>query len=265
MIKEFKQNKKEIEKINKNLDNLRDKNRKKGYKIKFNIYDKQIRKLTNERDNKISKLDKEFEKIEKQEMDKKDKLSIHINKVKRILEFIKINKEGVRKLDFKAYSHFSYQGKKNNLEPIDTIADDEFKKIQVFIYKNDKPINCYTLCVVGMTIFNKDILEIPYSYGLDIIKEGGHFSIGTGIKELSEEEKLKVYYNKNKDKILKEFLEEHKKAEEEYKEVLENYINKKEWIKLYIESRIYYYENHYSRGTETDEYKKFKKELESLK
>jgi len=265
MIKEYKNNQKEIKKINDNLGKSREKNKKEIYKIRYDIYDKKITALQDERNKKINKLNDEFKKIEIKEKEKIEKLSVHISKVKRILEFIRINKKGVRELDFKAYSYYGYPREKHYLKPIDTIADDKFKKIQVFICENDKPKNKFSLCVVGMTIFNDDVLKIPYSYGLHISKEDGYFNIGLGLKDLPREQELKDFYGKNKDNILKEFLQEHKKAELEYKEVLENYINKKEWIKLYLENQLKYYENSVSRGTETDEYKKIKKELGGLK
>lgn len=264
LIKQYKENEKEIEKIYNSFDKLEKKNKDETYNLKYEIYDKKIRALQEERDKKITKLNEQFREIGNKKKEEIEKLSVHINKVKRILEFMRINKEGVRDLNFKAYSYYGYPREKNYLKPIDTISDDEFKKIQVFIYGNDKPKNKFSLCVVGMTIFNENILEIPKDY-LHINKEDGYFNIEKWIKDLPTEEELKIYYEKNKDKILKEFLEEHSKAEEEYKEVLDNYINKKEWIKFYLESRLKYYEYRVSRGIETEEYKKIKKELEKLK
>lgn len=265
MIQQFKENQRKIKTISNNLDKLEEKNKKEIYKIKYTIYDKKLRELIEERNKKINTLKEDFYKVSEKQNKEIKNLYFHINKVKRILEFMKIKKEGVKNLDFKAYSYYGYPKEKNYLKPLAIILNDEFKNIQVFIYENDKPKNKFSLCVVGMTIFNTDILEIPKSYGLHINKENGYFNIEKGIKDLPTKEELKIYYEKNKDKILNDFLEEHKKAEEEYKEVLNNYINKKDWVKLYLESRLYYYENCYSHGKETEEYKKIKKEIKNLK
>ncbi len=222
LIQQYKENDREIEKINNNLDELREQNRKKTYNLQYKIYWDKIKELEKERDEKIEELNGDFEEKEKEKTKEKEEKEVVIFNVQRILKFLEINKK-IRNLNFKAYSYNGYPRDKNYLKPIDTIADDEFKKIQVFIYGNDKPKNKFSLCVVGMTIFNEDILKsIPKSY-LQINKENGYFNIEEWIKDLPTDTELKTYYEKNKDKILKEFLEEHKEVEEKYLDILKNY------------------------------------------
>jgi len=218
LIKQYQGNQKGIEKINNSLDELRTKNEKETYNLQYEIYQDRIRALQDERDNKISELHKQFNEKANIKNQEREKLEGVIFKVRRIIEFLKIEKTD---LNFRAYSYNGYEREKNFLKPIDTISDD-FKKIQVFIYGNGKPKNKFALCVVGMTIFNKDFLELPKSY-LSINKEDGYFNIEKWIKDLPTEKELKIYYEKNKDKILKDFLEEHKKIEKEYLNILENY------------------------------------------
>ena len=150
---------------------------------------------------------------------------------------------------------------KQYIDPIETIKNDEFAKISVFICGNRKPKNKYTLCVIGSTILNEDLLKVPYSYGLDVHTDNAN--IRSWIRDAPNKKELVTYLEKNKDKILKDFLEEHEKTQEEYKEALE-ITNCKEWKIAYWENKKDYYENHYSNGTETPEYKAVLKKLKEL-
>ena len=126
MINEYKENQKKIKTISDNIDKLQEKKGKEIYNLKYKIYDEKIKVLQDERDKKIDKLEDEFEKIENKKKEEIENLSIHINKVKRIIEFIEINKKEIRNLNFKAYSYYGFPKEKNYLKPLDIIYNDEF-------------------------------------------------------------------------------------------------------------------------------------------
>ncbi|HEY0090247.1 MAG TPA: hypothetical protein VGB37_15470, partial [Candidatus Lokiarchaeia archaeon] len=148
-------------------------------------------------------------------------------------------------------------------KPIDILKETEFLKIFVYITGNRKPKNSFSLIAVGNSYFNEKVIKIPYSYGVEAhIDEA---NIRTGIKDFETEEQLKNYLNKNKSRILKEFIENHSKIEERYKLVMKEVENKKEWEIAYLENEKEYYEKCVSRGNETDEYKEVLKALKRLK
>ena len=142
--------------------------------------------------------------------------------------------------------------------------ENNYAAIKVFIINNRKPKNKYSLIVAGNTIFDNDTLniKIPYSYGVDCYEKNAN--IFFRIKDAPNKEDLTVYFNKNKAKILKDFLIEHKKAEAEFEEIKKMTINNKEWEIIYLEEKKYYYENNVCRGTETQEYKEIIKKLKEL-
>jgi DNA repair exonuclease SbcCD ATPase subunit len=146
------------------------------------------------------------------------------------------------------------------LKPIDILHEDKYLILKVFIGDNDKPKNKKTLFVLGDTIlkfnhYESKVLTLPHEENAPIRKH---------IKDLPKEKELKVYYEKNKNKILKSFIEEHKKAVAELEEVRKN-TDSKEWTILYLEHKKEMFENNYRRYEENEDYKKVVAELETLK
>jgi len=184
----------------------------------------------------------------------------------RIMEFIKVYEGEKRDLKISCYYYdrSKYPTEKVYLKPIDTIFTNEYLNIQVFIYFNSKLTNKYSLCFVGYSIFNEDIIKFPKSYGLNIHAENRYFQIEVNIKDLPTEKALIEYYNKIKNKYLFDFLTDHELRVKEYLEVVVMYSKDINWKIAYLEHQKEYYEKNYSRGTETEEYKKIIKELESI-
>ena len=223
--------------------------------------------------NRISKKYNKFnEKIEKQIKPYSEKIS----EFKKIIKLIETSKAKVD-LNIEMYKYDyprdedgdvirtdtgSYPDKERMfLKPISILKNDEFCNIAVYIYTNKKPTNCYSLCVVGRSIFDSEnILSFSWSH-LSNIDENGHFK--RELKSLSDTESLVKWFNKNKQKIFKEKIKKIEETIKEYKEVIKN-TNTKEWEIAYFESRKDYYENHYSHGEETKEYGEVIKKLVDL-
>ena len=150
--------------------------------------------------------------------------------------------------------------------PIGLLVEDDFKKILIYVTKNSKPKNKYDLIACGDTRLTGNLLNIPCSYGIDAYVHNSN--IRELIKSFTTEEGAVDYFKRNKDKILKKFLEEHKEVEEKYKEFIQaiesNESIKRDWDIAYLENQKYYYENNYSNGIETEEYKEICKKLEGL-
>ena len=134
--------------------------------------------------------------------------------------------------------------------PFKILADDDYKKIALYITVNKKPVNCFDLEVRKNTIFNLDD-----SYYTD--KEIVLYS-GPTIKA------VKSWYEKKEQKIREEHLDIYKGIEAGYHEAIELF-KKPDWRMAYMLYKKDYYENYYSGGTYTPQYKKILNEIERLK
>ena len=257
MIKKYKENLKGIKQIE---DKIQIKNNtcdKEIRDIGLNCH-KQIRELQRERDNKIYEIELEQRKKINSHKQIISDLTMHVNKVERILEFIDIYKNKDKTTDFKIEINNPHRHEEF-LEIIEEVKN-KYLNLQVVIAGNNKPKNKHSLCIIGKHIFNKKIIEFTHDY-LPRILNSLYLNIGICLKEASDIDSLKQWYIKNKDKVLNAILDKYYIIEQEYDYVKENYIENKEWTKLYLEWKIYYYEHYCRRGTEQKEYKDLKKQL----
>jgi len=153
------------------------------------------------------------------------------------------------------------------LKPIDTLHEDKNLILKVYIGDNTKPKNKKSLFVLGKSVLNLNhyeskVLTLPHDYGINSNEENA--SIRSILKDFPTEKEAKAYYEKNKTKVLKSFLIEHKNAVAELEEVRKN-TTSYDWKLLYLESKRDYYINSYSGYEENEDYNKVLKELEELK
>jgi len=225
---------------------------------------------------------KENLKEQRAEADKKQK------EFKRIISFMDILKKEkeFKKDDFCAYfydypkdengeikrvkkdNYFCFPKKeKIYLNSIGTLYEDKNLILKVYIGNNRKPKNKKSLFVLGKSVFYKnvfksDIINIPNDYGINTLEENA--SIRKLIKDFPTEKEAKTYYENNKTKILKSFIEDHKKAVEELEKVRKKTISK-DWQILYLEEKKENFKNNYSEYEENEDYKKLVAELKKLK
>jgi hypothetical protein len=261
-IEEYHKAKQELDKLNKEEKMLHEKQKTELDKI-HNYYWEMERALCDRKDKEyeiIEDIHKEQDNEIQKRMEPHTKILSEYNK---ILIFMEIYKSEKNPNDFIVYRYEGYypDQKKKSYIPIDTIKNDKYAKIQVFITPNSKPKNCYSLVIAGRTIFYESIIRPPYTYGCDCNHDGANILFNPIDKPTEDE--LKAYYKKRKQSILKEFLDEHKKIEKEYEEVIKNTSNK-QWEIIYWEYQKDYYENHYHMGIETGEYKEILKQLKKL-
>ncbi len=245
---------------------------------KYNVYDEfskledNLRERKRKAEDKIRRKEEKFKYgISKEE----EPYCKQVSEFKRVISFMGIIKDKDKNLNFEVYYYdypkdkkgekdYSKEREKIPYKEIATIKNDEYALIKVFITDNRKPKNKFSLIVVGKTIFNADVLKRRhYGYGIDCLSNGDN--IKQTLKDMPTKEELLTYFEKHKSNILKEYLEEHKKAEQEYIEAIEKTKDNKKWEIAYYEDLKDYYENHYCRGTETKEYKEVIKKLKDLK
>ena len=281
-IKQYKDNKKSMEETYKEM------------KVKENKYYDDLREVDNkysEQERKILNIKyKNRDKIElknKNESDKYNKIlepKKELNQqYKRIISFRKLIPKVLKLDDYKVYKYDYPRDEHGEIKrvlkdnclcypetepiyykPIKILEQNEFLKMSCFITENDKPKNKYSLIVVGNSFFCNRLGEserllnnMVYYYGVN-----GHtdnVNIRISIKDFSTTKQAEEYINKNSDKILKDFREEHNKAIEDYKAVIEN-TNTIEWEIAVLEDEKYYYEH----NKEEPRYKEVIKELQRL-
>ena len=218
LIKQYKSNDKEMTSLEKEKDNS------------IEVLDKGARKIENDCYDKVEILEKaKREKIivirDKQKNvrivydDRCEELCKIKEKIKRIVAFLEIEDEGIGVKDNKITN---YRDRK--IEPLGYIFDEEFYKIKAFIVENDKPKNKYSLEIYGKNLFRKELIEIPYGYGLNSSSNYEGYNLQISLKDAPTIEELKIYLDKDKDKILEKCkISEVEETYREYLGVLQNY------------------------------------------
>jgi hypothetical protein len=216
LVQKYLDNLNRINALSKNSEELSSKKSKENRRLTWYVYMPKIRALEHERDEKCAASDESFDQAINANEDKIESLREPISEVERILSFLVIKPVEVTLDD----SIVLNKGRHN--EPLGPIFTDDFLKIKAFILGNRKPTNKYTLALYGKSIFDKDHLPFPYNYGLP-----GHTTescqISTGIKDFPTVQGAKDYFNKHKDHLLSETIEEYKKVKAEYLQAISTY------------------------------------------
>jgi hypothetical protein len=132
----------------------------------------------------------------------------------------------------------SYESHMLKAKPVAVIRSDLHNKIYLYIYPNRKTVNKFSLSIKG----NASLL---------MERE----SIKVNIKDAPTEEALLGYMNRNIDKIRAMVnLQQLDELSAEYETAIKLF-EEKSWKVLYLKHRKYYYEERYSMGTSTQEYK----------
>lgn len=148
------------------------------------------------------------------------------------------------KVDSSLSNHFLETFKEIKGFLLDTFVSDGFKKVWVYITKNDKPVNKYTLTLRVSSVFQWHFTD----YNIR----------GKDLKYFSSEDALRNWYFKNKKDIrwkekypsaghdgrfsLNEMIEEHVSLEKDYQEVVAKW-KKKAWQVLYWENQQVKYQH----------------------
>jgi hypothetical protein len=237
----------------------------KEHHLKYDVYRPKITALENELFEETNKVTAEFNSFKKRQ----DQIAALVQKAiegtKDVLSLIEtsFNLKSLS-VELSAYRDKDDQGNyyrnaKGDYErrqifytPIDTIAQDQYKDIQVFIVRTKKPTNKYALTIQGRSIFKDekltDILPRRNEY-INGLHE--NTNIRLILKEASTIEALQKWYARNKAGLLKDFLIKHADFEVQY-EAARAFFKSTEWKILYIENlreRYHQFDNEYEDYT----------------
>jgi phosphoglycolate phosphatase-like HAD superfamily hydrolase len=241
--------------------------------LEYDVYRDKIHAIEKERDDKINlikaKKDAEIAKLDKEIEEQR----VVVKEVERIYNLIDVYRDNLKE-PFKpevclyTYSDRDEQGnyisdrRKVTLEAFATLGLGKYIASSVYVAENGKPVNKYTLVVAFSTIFNQDVFKTNWSYIHNINKE--HGTVMIPLKEGPDKDKLIEWYRKNGlPKDVQDRFNEHASLEKAYDEAIKLY-DSKEWKKGYLQWKKKYYEEDYSHGIETPEYKAICEELNNL-
>ena len=239
--------------------------------IERDVYEPKLDAIRAERDATIAQIEEKAKATAEIQQKKMEGVSAEINEVNRCLDLIEVAKQHTDDLGFRVYR---YNGRdkagehiKEYFSPFATIADDQYKKVHVFVVPNRKPVKKFSLFIAGNTIFyhrDKQFIDRNVFYGYINGVNEENAQIRVVLRDAATEKELTDWYDKHKATVLKEFLAEHAEIEQEY-EAAKKLAETLEWQVLYLERKKEYYERDYHRGTDTEEYKQVMEELLKLK
>lgn len=239
-----------------------------------------VKNIEDSYDQKISALKQEARlKVEAAKTQQNKKLEILnsekeqnnavLQKVQRILKVMDIIKENPTVTtpevyyytDRDEFGNYISNKRKIYTHPIKILRKDLYSIFNLYIVPNRKPKNKYSLIIRGYTIFGDLIGRMHWGYTPRINETSCNFY--TTVKDAPTEKYLVSYAENNISKIkgtIPDTIDDLILDYEEAKELLKDI----RWQIKYLEHKKYYYENHYSRGTETEEYKEIMKQLKQL-
>ena len=243
------------------------------YRIKYDVYRDKIRALEKERDDQIDLVTAEKETeialLNKQIAEQ----VVVVKEVERIYSLIDVYRDNLKESFKPEVSLYTYSDRdeagnwtsdrrKVILESFAVHDLGKYISSSVYVVENGKPVNKYTLVVAYSTIFLGDIFKTGWAYIPKINTE--HGTVMMLLREGPDKDKLIEWYKKNGlSKEVQEVFDRHAELEKAYEEAIKLY-DSKEWQKGYLQWKKKYYEEGYSHGIETPEYKAICKELNNL-
>lgn len=192
-----------------------------------------------------------------------------LKKVQRILKIMDIIKENPTVktpevyyyTDRDEFGNYTSDKIKIYIHPIKMLRKNQYSIFNLYIVPNGKPKNKYSLVIRGYTIFGELIGRMYWGYVSGINESNCNFYVT--VKDAPTQKELVSYAEKHLSKIkdmIPDTIDDLIRDYEEAKELLKDI----RWQIKYLEDRKYYYENHYSGGTKTEEYKEVMKQLNAL-
>jgi hypothetical protein len=240
LFKQFRESEEEIKRLNKIKKTLEKRQKKKEDKIYYK-YSEMERRIRERKYKEQDKVNIEFKEKNKQIEEEKENPIEVIDKINSVISWFDIDLKQLEE-EKKPFEKGVYSDE----EEIERIERD-YLILSVRIDTNGKPVNKYSLKILGFS----PIVIYGQSYN-------------EYLKDYSDKEELKRYWERNKEKKLKNILEKYEEAEKNYKEFLEKYKNDEKFVKLWLLKKKGYYECNYSRGKEKEEYAEIIKKLLDL-
>ena len=273
LVKEYRNAAKNIKISSDQMDTIKKEANKKTSNIEWEGREA-ARKIENEYRLKADAIKEEAKKKIEQLI--KENAGYHETRVKvqRYFKLLELRESGGFKVEPEVYvySHKDPQGKyisnarKVFYEHVGILRQDKYNDIRLYIVENGNSVNNLSIIIRGSSFFGDDLRDrVKISQGY-INNCHDNCNIQINLKIGSSKEELLKYIERSQNfNKMKEMLPANLDALAKEYEIVCELIKDKEWQILYLEHKKDYYENRYSHGTETDEYKEILKKLKKLK
>jgi hypothetical protein len=278
-INGYIESKKKVEQYHKEIKNINIEYQTKKREIETLFYEKE-REIRNEKYEKEKILINQYNEQNEILNKNNEQYKTDLKEFNYFLDLYDLKEKEFNLNDYEVY-YYDYPKKENGendyskgtekflYKEIEILKNEKFLNLKVYITKNDKPLNKYSLIIIGKSYFLDKFGDNARNLNLSINKDYGikthtnNENIRIKIKDFSKEKYALEYYKKNKDKLLKTFLSEHKKVEQDFFKVIKQ-TDLKSWEIESLKRKKYYYENNYSNGINTEEYKTIMEKLNKL-
>jgi hypothetical protein len=201
-----------IEELSKARDGERDRRDQEIHHLHWDIYQKKIRDIEEERDNAIRAVEATRDKAIAEKNKEIEAHNSVIEQAKRILAILSANIEPLAIGDDEVKTR--EYGTETLGESLGYLLDDDYLKIKLFIILNSKPKNKYSLIAVGRSIFDEPLIKYHYGYGMEIQDSYLRFKLKVVLKDAPTPDELRDWLKKHK--VLADTLEEYQRVKQEY-------------------------------------------------
>lgn len=189
-------------------------------RVKYDVYQPQIRDLEHKRDEEISQLGAAYEKLQQGTQSEIEQHVSVVKVVESILNFLRIRPAVDPIADDAIKSHHV----NGYAEALPHLFDTPHLKIRLFIVENGKPKNKYSLAALGNTSFQESLLKLERSYGCDFYTVGNIcFPLEVCLKDAPAVDALKAYLERTRPQILARLTGDYDGVEAEWEEVVASY------------------------------------------
>lgn len=214
----FKKNYEKIEKIEKIKDAEHEKYTTAHDKLLGIYWDKE-RNLEKEKNLQLKALSDIYDKKKKEKNLEIEQLHTIISEVKEIIMFLNI--DTLKNIDIPTAIKTYHDDV--HIENIGSLFDGDFLKINAFVFGNSKPVNKFSLALLGKTLLPESVMSLPYSYGLPSFHGDYDFRLKTIIKDAMSVDELKRYFNKMKDKLVDKYTVGYPESRQKYDDMISKY------------------------------------------
>jgi hypothetical protein len=249
-----------------------------GKKIQHLVYEEygpRIRALETERDAAVSRQERDIEeRHEWTEREIATRYTPTVGRVERILQLMRLSEECPDRVLPDTTVYTFHRGGSAPVEPLSlvqggVVVTGPYLRMVAYIVPNKKPTNCYSLVLVITSFFRgRGDLELTRRIHTDFISGVHHERSELHVlKDGPDYDALVEYYGRLLARGLPpeivEFMEDHTRLEQDF-EIARGLFDDPEWLRLYLERMVRYYEHEYTRGTETAEYRAIRERLKTL-
>ena len=180
-----------------------------------------IYNLETERDNQVHEIEKKHCAWVAEKVSQTVALDETIDKVEEILMFLAVKPKEITWTGEEVKNRVGL-----HIEELGWVFHDEWLQVKAFVLQNKKPVNKYSVCIFGKSLFvgrndRETFLKYPHSYG-----NPGYYDrmeIVYTMKDFPTIEGAKAYFEKNKPLNLGLFIQEYHAVKEEYKKITSTY------------------------------------------